>query len=161
MGRKHFFKIMLTLIFVVYGCVLIYYLFFAEGFGRKGMDEYSLNLIPFKEIKRFVTRRDVFGTATVFLNVGGNVLAFVPFGLFIVPIADLYIKSETGIVDKFTKAVILTFDVSLSVEIIQLVSRVGRFDVDDLMLNTLGGAIGAGLFALYSLSERKKADGKA
>ena len=31
---------------------------------------------------------------------------------------------------------------SLTVEILQLVFRVGTFDVDDLILNTLGGIIG-------------------
>ena len=38
--------------------------------------------------------------------------------------------------------VFLSFDLSLVVEILQLLSKVGSFDVDDLLLNTLGGAIG-------------------
>jgi len=38
--------------------------------------------------------------------------------------------------------VFFSFEFSLLVETIQLVSKVGSFDVDDLLLNTIGGAIG-------------------
>ena len=40
------------------------------------------------------------------------------------------------------------FSFSLLVECTQLVTRVGTFDVDDLMLNTLGAVLGYLFFAL-------------
>ena len=40
---------------------------------------------------------------------------------------------------------------SLTVEILQLILRVGSFDVDDLLLNTLGGALG---YVLLTLLEK-------
>ena len=43
---------------------------------------------------------------------------------------------------------LLGFSFSLLVECTQLVTRVGTFDVDDLMLNTLGGCLG---YALHRL----------
>ena len=36
----------------------------------------------------------------------------------------------------------VTFEMSFVVEILQLIFRVGSFDVDDLILNTLGGILG-------------------
>ena len=40
---------------------------------------------------------------------------------------------------KFWKVTLLSFLTSLLVELIQLVSKVGSCDVDDMLLNTLGG----------------------
>ena len=37
---------------------------------------------------------------------------------------------------------LISFEVSLAVELIQLVTRVGSCDVDDMILNTLGGMLG-------------------
>ena len=45
-------------------------------------------------------------------------------------------------------------------ETIQLVTRVGIFDVDDLILNTLGAGIGYLLFAVGSRVRRKMDYGK-
>jgi hypothetical protein len=47
---------------------------------------------------------------------------------------------------KFARITLLSFLSSLLVELIQLVSKVGSFDVDDMILNTLGGVIGYLLF---------------
>ncbi|MFR2190096.1 MAG: VanZ family protein, partial [Blautia sp.] len=46
------------------------------------------------------------------------------------------------------RVMLLGFSFSLLVECTQLVTRVGTFDVDDLMLNTLGAVIGYLFFAL-------------
>lgn len=114
---------------------------------------YSYNLIPFKEIHRFIAYRAALGARAVWLNLAGNVAAFIPFGLFIIPVSG----RKMG----FWAVVLLTFDVSLCVEIIQLVTKVGSFDVDDLMLNTLGGLLGALLYKLFKRIERISSDGKA
>ena len=45
----------------------------------------------------------------------------------------------------------VTFELSLVVEILQIVFRVGSFDVDDLILNTLGGMLG---YLLLELIEK-------
>lgn len=50
----------------------------------------------------------------------------------------------------------LGFGLSLLVESIQLVFKVGCFDVDDLILNTLGAAIGYMLFAVCNYLRRKR-----
>ena len=45
----------------------------------------------------------------------------------------------------------VTFELSFVVEILQIVFRVGSFDVDDLILNTLGGMLG---YLLLELIEK-------
>ena len=93
----------------------------------------GVNIIPFKEIFRYEA-----GTYLFYKNILGNVLLFLPFGFFV----GYFIK-----VKKVSVMLLLTFIVSLSIETIQL--SIGRvFDVDDVILNVLGGLIG---FILYKV----------
>lgn len=69
-----------------------------------------------------------------FLNLAGNVIGFLPFGFFL-PILSRRLRN--GFV-----VTALGFGLSLLVESIQLVFKVGCFDVDDLILNTLGVLLG-------------------
>lgn len=126
----------IQILFVVYMIVLIYLVFFAESMGRadRGPGEYAYNLELFKEIRRFYQYREQLGIRAVFLNLGGNVLAFVPFG-FMLPVVIRKRKC-------FFDAGMLSFLLSFCIETIQLTFKVGSFDVDDLLLNTAGGILG-------------------
>jgi glycopeptide antibiotics resistance protein len=91
----------------------------------------SNNFIPFKEILRYSITSRLF-----WKNVVGNMIMFLPFGFFI----SYYLKAE-----KPTLPLILTFIASIAVEIVQMC--IGRvFDVDDILLNLLGGTIGFCIF---------------
>ena len=80
--KKH--KILVAIFFVAYVILLAYVLFFAEIFGRGQWSEiYRYNFVPFKEIKMFWKARHTLPFYIVFLNLAGNVLAFVPFGFFL------------------------------------------------------------------------------
>ena len=48
------------------------------------------------------------------------------------------------------------FHSAFLVETVQLIAKVGCFDVDDLILNTLGAAIGYMLFAVCNYLRRKR-----
>lgn len=139
-------RLLCILLFIVYFAVLFYFLFFAESMGRTYSErDYHYNLIPFREIKRFITHCEVLGLETVILNIVGNVMAFLPFGIFL-PIISKHCRI-------FWFTLLYSFELSLLVELIQLVTKVGSFDVDDILLNTLGGVIGylvyrAGIFFL-------------
>lgn len=136
------------ILFICYLLALTYFLFFAESYGRAIQDrDYAYNLVPFKEIKRFWNNRDILGDLVVFINLVGNVGAFVPFGA-ILPV----ISGETR---GLLRIGFLTFEFSLIVETIQLVARVGTFDVDDIMLNTLGGILGYAGFKFCNYMRRK------
>lgn len=127
-------------LFGVYLVCLIYLLFFAEGYGR-GADGsvYSYNIHPFREISRYMRYRGILGIRNVVLNLAGNVVGFMPFGLLL-PVFWRNARS-------FWKVTLLSFEISALVEFSQLIFRVGCFDVDDMILNTLGGFLGYLLFA--------------
>ena len=44
---------------------------------------YRYNLKPFEEIKRFIRYRELIGFEGFIVNIVGNVIAFVPFGMFL------------------------------------------------------------------------------
>lgn len=128
-------RVISQLVFILYLGVLFYFLFFSEHYGRTDIsDEYHYNLVLFREIKRFYRYREILGMKSVMINLAGNIVAFMPFGFFL-PI--LWPRSG-----KFLYVTFWSFSFSLVVETIQLVYKVGTFDVDDLFLNTLGGIFG-------------------
>lgn len=138
-------------LFIVYMVFLMYFLFFAEIMGRTYIDrDYHYNLTPFREIRRFIVYRRTLGWFAVLSNLLGNVLAFVPFGM-ILPMLTPKCRN-------FFHIVLLGFDFSLFVETIQLISKVGSFDVDDLILNTLGAALGYLAYRLIRRYFRRKHD---
>jgi len=74
-------------------------------------------------------------------NLAGNIIGFVPLGL-LVPVLFRRCRG-------FWKVVGLSFLVSLLFELAQLATALGSFDVDDLLLNTLGGMLGYCIFILF------------
>ena len=94
------------------------------------------NFIPFKEILRYNM-----GSRLFFKNVIGNMFLFLPYGFFI----SLYLKNE-----KPNITLLLTLLTSVAIEIVQLV--IGRvFDIDDILLNVLGGYFG---YLVYYFSKK-------
>lgn len=108
---------------------------------------YRYNMVPFVEIRRFWTYREQLGVFALFTNIFGNVLGFIPFG-FILPVISRGFRNGFLII-------LSGFCLSLCVETIQLVTKVGCFDVDDLILNTLGAAVGYLAFAICDYLRRK------
>jgi len=133
-NKKRFvlYEELLALIFV------IYILMFFQIVTYQDVSSYGNNFIPFKELTRYSI-----GSSLFFKNVVGNILLFMPFGFF----ASYYLRLEKN--DKWL-ALLLVFIVSLSIECVQLV--IGRcFDVDDIILNLVGGMIGFGIFQILEI----------
>ena len=121
-------------IFVLYIAGMIYFLFFAESLGRNIVtSEYSYNLTPFKEITRFIRYADILGWQAVLLNLLGNVLAFLPLGA-VLPVIKPGFKAGTVFA--------VCTGASLAVELLQLATKRGSFDIDDIILNVAGGMAG-------------------
>lgn len=135
-GKK---KYLIWLIFWVYMGGMVYFLFLGERYGNP-YHEYHYNLVLFQEIRRFVVYRDTVGTASFLLNVFGNVFAFSPFG-FLLPVLSVRVR-------RWWKMLLLSFFVTMCIECAQLVTRLGVFDVDDLLMNTLGGLAGYVFYCL-------------
>lgn len=131
--------------------VLFYFLLFSEGFGRTNRNVgYRYNLVLFQEITRFIKYYQIIGMRSVIVNVIGNIVAFAPFGFFLMILA----KKKRG----FLHIVLLSFQLSLTVEVIQLITKVGSYDVDDMMLNTLGGILGYIIYYMYRILFRRRTD---
>ncbi|MDY6221287.1 MAG: VanZ family protein [Candidatus Alectryocaccobium sp.] len=149
--NRHLYFIVFV-VFIIYLAALCYMLFFAESFGRghipDGFDK--INLVPFREMQRFISKWETVGAVSALLNTLGNVIGFIPLGIF-VPI--LFKKTR-----RVWKQLLMGFMVSLAVETIQLVFDVGVFDVDDLILNTVGTIVGYALFRLivYMIGKRER-----
>jgi len=94
------------------------------------------NLIPFRTVLEYLRHEHV-SASVAMLNLAGNVLIFCPFG-FLPPL--IWKKMNSAL-----RCTLLGFGTSLLIETMQIF--VGRsVDVDDLILNTLGAAIGYLLF---------------
>ncbi len=142
-------KAVMKLLFIIYMCVLVYIVFFAEAMGRTPQDGYVYNLTPLKEIKRFmkyIWDNDALGRAAR-LNIFGNIIAFIPFGIYL-PYTS---ESKLGFISTF----LYTFSLSLTIELVQLITKVGSCDVDDIILNALGGVIGYILWYIYTKLRKK------
>lgn len=112
---------------------IVYLLMFFQVVTYQDVISYGNNFIPFKELTRYTI-----GSKLFFKNVIGNILLFMPYGFF----ASYYLK-----LDKKRLAFLLVFIVSLSIECVQLV--IGRcFDVDDVLLNIIGGMFGYFIYRL-------------
>ncbi len=138
---KKYISLLGTVIFAVYLAALVYFLFFAEQYGRTGGDYAAgMNLVPLREIRRFWQYRELLGSKIVLLNLAGNVIGFMPFGL-VLPLMHRHLRH-------FWSTVGITMGFSICVEVLQFFTRTGSCDIDDIILNTLGGILGYMLFAL-------------
>lgn len=121
------YKEIFMLLFLVY----ILCLFQVVTFEDQTIYVTGNNLVPFKEIMRYQI-----GSRLFIKNVIGNIVIFIPYGIF----ASLYAK-----LDKPWQALCLIFFASVTVETTQLL--IGRvFDIDDILLNCIGGILGYGVY---------------
>lgn len=87
------------------------------------------------------------------MNLGGNLYLLMPLG-FLLPIitGDNWMTEHRlwgGKLSHGWNVTFISFSFSLLIEIGQLLMEVGAFDVDDLILNTLGGWIGYRVLLIF------------
>lgn len=100
----------------------------------------SNNFIPFKEIMRYNM-----GSRLFFKNVIGNMVMFLPYGFFI----SYYLDNK-----KLSLTFILTLITSVVIETVQLI--IGRvFDIDDIILNVIGGTLGFYIYHIFDMIGNK------
>ena len=94
-----------------------------------------INLIPFVNLLDYAVKREAV------LNVVGNTAMFLPLGI-VWPVCFRQLNTPG-------KAIAAGAGVSLTIELLQLPFFDRVSDVDDLILNTLGFALGYGLYRLF------------
>src|SRR5580658_5829873 len=132
-----------------YGAVLIRFVVFKAipvihighmRFRFAGTHTGPANFVPFKTIVPeliliFMGRGN---RLIALVNLFGNIIPFMPIGL----LAPLVVRSSSfssscSCSFSWQKALVLGIATGLSFEVMEVVFRVGIFDVDDVMLNTL------------------------
>ena len=136
-------KKLTVLLLVVYLVVLSWIVLFKMKFDislLKNMNFRSVNLLPFAG--SLVVNGKV-AISEIILNI----VAFIPFGVYL---------SMLNVNWGFLKKILPIFSVSLLYEITQYIFAIGASDITDLIGNTLGGAIGIGIFFLLQRLLGKK-----
>lgn len=149
--------LLLKILFVFYIIALLFILFFARG-SNGGLFQWKIfskehlemvNLIPFATIREFMERlnENTINANIVVRNIAANLLMFVPMG------AALPILFQKRF-DRFWKTMLFIALSVLFLEILQFVTFYGSADIDDLIFNTFGAAVG--YFLYYIGSKIKK-----
>lgn len=142
--KKHR-KVMFTLT-ILYTVFILYFLFFA--FGRAGkadqISEYTFMFLP-DGFFRLPDLSDLLNPTVMDLVGFGNVAAFIPFGILI-PL--LYRMSFVRFMTLFILSILV-------LETIQAFTLLGSFDINDVIQNSTGAAVG---FGAYKLGFRTKND---
>ena len=144
-------KKLLWAAFVSY-CVLMLWLLFGQRAGAVQYGNYwqqlqaNINLVPLATVWEFLRGLLGFGESSLrvhaLINLAGNVVMFVPLG--VLPVL-LFPRLR-----RFWRLLLMALAVILWVEAVQLFSLLGTFDVDDVLLNLVGAAIG---YALTKIKE--------
>ncbi len=132
--RENFvlYKDLLMLSFMIYVICLFYVVTFQD------VSWSTSNFIPFREMFRY----EAFSFA-FFKNIIGNMIMFLPYGFYV----SYFLKLRSSKVMLF-----LSFIISITIETTQLI--IGRvFDVDDILLNMIGGMLGFGVYNMLSMIE--------
>ena len=149
-------KRILKFLFVLYIAVVIKVIIFKYPFEQlraiadtwqKGVILEGLgtaNFVPFHTIKMYIDYAYKLNSVE---NLAGNILVFVPFG-FLFPLVF-----RDG--EKFSVMFLNAFTFVLGIETFQLFSAFGAFDVDDILLNCLGAALGFGIYKIIRKVRRK------
>ena len=149
-------KQIIKVCFVLYG-ILMMWLLFGQRIGREPFGTYremlesSINLMPFHTIRNFINAVSRTDDGYMFrfsvINLAGNVVMFIPLGFFVPCVFSKF--SRFGYCMLFS-AICIT-----AVELIQLFTLLGSCDIDDLILNMIGSAVGYGM---YFIVKRKIGD---
>ena len=99
----------------------------------------TANFIPFKTIKMYIQYYDLPGLRS-FSNLFGNVLVFIPVGVML----PMVHRASKNILVLLLNALLFV----VGIEVFQLFSNFGAFDVDDIILNCFGVLIGRCIYQI-------------
>lgn len=128
-------------LFIVYLLFCVWLILFKLEFSLKELEETrAYNFIPFYY-------EDGHNIELHFSEVINNILIFIPAGVYLC----LLFKEMS-----LWKRAILILAVSLALECAQYILAVGRFDITDIIMNTVGGVVGVGICSIIRVLFRDK-----
>ena len=134
-------------VFAAYCLMMLTLLFHRAGYepNLAYADQLRWNLIPFHTI-RLYWRAFWSGSPSLrmisLINLGGNIIMFIPLGFLLPPVFPK--------LKNLMSVLVTTAAIIICVELIQLLTLVGSCDIDDLILNMLGAAIGFCLYRIWN-----------
>ncbi|GAA0696431.1 hypothetical protein GCM10008904_00410 [Paraclostridium ghonii] len=134
------YKQILNIIFLIYLLILIKIILFKTNSfidllkGNTSAGYRGANLMPFKTIFTFFDTTKHFSFLRAISNTLGNIAIFLPLG-YLLPIL-------TKKINNIYKVFLVSILVSIAFESLQYIFYLGSLDIDDVILNTLGGVIG-------------------
>lgn len=105
-----------------------------KGFGRNIHAELRYNYIPFTTILSYIMNVNQHNIMTTIINLVGNIGVFIPFGVLMPTIFKRMRKYPVFSIYFISSILILEF--------MQTFLKVGSGDIDDVILNYIGGTIG-------------------
>ena len=88
-----------------------------------------------------ITTSSINGITELYLNI----MLFIPMGYFLPYLFKWFRRDDIKL-----KVTVASFLISLSLENIQLITKRGFYDIDDIVCNTLGGFLGGALFITFA-----------
>ena len=125
-----------AVLFGIYVLVMLWQLFL--GPYRTTFGERSANLIPFQTIIDVTLGFGSYGLHLWFINLFGNVITFIPLGFFL----SAFVPRLRSLVALLVACTLI----SSGAEVIQYAANVGSLDIDDVLLNVFGCALGFWLY---------------
>jgi glycopeptide antibiotics resistance protein len=107
----------------------------------KPNDKLSLNLTPFHTILDMMRIDEHSFFDKIIVNLIGNILGFIPIGFFLPAIFKKF--------RSFGKFSLFFIGMIIFLELSQMLLHVGVADIDDVILNYLGGILGFLLFKFF------------
>ncbi|MBS3678696.1 VanZ family protein [Ornithinibacillus massiliensis] len=143
---KKIFRIAFSISFLFYIIALVFLLFLdsriyiRQDISLLNYIRESSNLVPFKTITTYI--KALFDQSMnidiPIKNLGGNLVMFLPLGIYL----PQFINKLRGI-GLFSILMVMLFFI---IEVLQLITRTGSFDIDDFLLNMFGALIGFGIW---------------
>ena len=138
-------KTVVSILFILYLMAVISVTFIVrETMVLRTTENRGLILQPFREFEAMVNGRRFFWFKQIFLNV----LLFVPFGALLPMVSRCF---KNSIVTVITGCL-----VSGTIEIMQYITGRGLTEVDDVITNTLGAAVGVVTYKLVSAAYQSR-----
>lgn len=124
-----------AIMLAVYLAFLAWRMFFYAyaNYHRVQSPKLEYNLVPLKTILDLLENYNKIDLTFWIYNLLGNIVIFIPLGVLL----TLLIKQVS-----IKKTLAAAFLIIVLAESIQLITRVGVFDVDDIILNLLGCTVG-------------------
>lgn len=107
------------------------------------MGYWNYNFVLFKNTLHYI--RNI-SERYAYLNIFGNIFPFIPLGALIPTRFEKF--------QSFPKTIITCFGCIVVIEIFQFLTLLGYFDVDDIILNSIGCILGYGIFVIFRYIKR-------